>query len=408
MVAKKQFNKHGSNRPVKRFNGSVELGVLPEPLPKRAMDILGVLGAQGVAAQAAIIADVTKSDVSWWVKRFVRAGALVLDESQSAETLGKPRKDQKVGPGYPKYYSLTAYGSKLLTGSDSRLRLPIVLEDRALLFRVLGRERSRIDWRKLGDVRNWRKLGVSIGSVTVELHDRLGVNHDRANVLIHPGAMKGFNVDELEMDAARVVERVKFILESKFGMRLSEQGEPLRSRDGRSGPRWQVFRPECRQWVEAGTVDVPGVGALDASPKLSKGGVRDPLSNVPHVEFNDKRHAAIAAVWPPPVASDPAKRLASAAPMYPLYMEEVHAMVTVLVGRVEALTVEVGSVKQFEGQVSEVIADLKKLTVALSKLENLDKIGESLQRISGLLGQLFDVEGDGKASKGDGGQSYVS
>ena len=62
-----------------------------------------------------------------------------------------------------------------------------------------------------------------------------------------------------------------------------------------------------------------GYGNLDASPKpwMKK------LSDVPHVEFENKRHAALAAVWPP-VATDPDKRNVSAASMYPLYLEEIH------------------------------------------------------------------------------------
>ena len=155
-----------------------------------------------------------------------------------------------------------------------------------------------------------------------------------------------------------------------------------------------------------GSVKVPGVGGLDASPKpwLKS------LSKVPHLEFERKEHAAIAAGWP--VASDPLKRNASAAPMYPLYLEEVHRMVVGLVGQVEVLTAEVGSVKNFECQVSEVVGDLKRLTVALSKLENLDKIGESLLRITGILSRLVDLDGGASAEavKGSesGGKEYVS
>ena len=37
-------------------------------------------------------------------------------------------------------------------------------------------------------------------------------------VVIHPGQVKGFNVDELEMEAARIVERIRVVLEQKFGM----------------------------------------------------------------------------------------------------------------------------------------------------------------------------------------------
>ena len=84
-------------------------------------------------------------------------------------------------------------------------------------------------------------------------------------------------------------------------------------------------------------------------------------------------------------------------------------MVVGLVGQVEVLTAEVGSVKNFEGQVSEVMGDLKKLSVALVKLENLDKIGESLLKITGILSQFVNLEGAAGAGapKGSGGSEYV-
>ena len=86
---------------VQRFNGSFELNVLPQPLPQAAKDILGVLGAEGVAAEAVRIAGVVKSDVTYWKNRFVKSGALVLRESQHPETLGKPRRDQRFSAGRP-------------------------------------------------------------------------------------------------------------------------------------------------------------------------------------------------------------------------------------------------------------------------------------------------------------------
>ena len=392
MVKKNRVKGHGSKKVVQWFNGSIELNVLPQPLPQAALDILGVLGAEGVAAEAVGIAGVVKSDVSYWKNRFVRAGALVLRTSQDPETLGKPKKERRFSAGRPKYYDLTPYGSKLLTGSDNQLRLPVVFEDYPAKFRVLQWERpGSIDWENLGAPRNWVKLGFRVTGVRVVKTSR--------NVIVHPGALKGFDVDALEVDSGRIVERVRYILEVRFGMQLSDDCELLH------GPMWQVYRPEAREWIKAGSVKVSGIGALDASPKpwLKK------LSGVPHVEFEKKEHAALASVWPP-VASDPAKRLASAAPLYPLYLEEVHRMVVGLVGQVEVLTVEVGSVKSFEGQVSLVMGDLKRLVSALSKLENLDKIGESLQRITGILCRLFDVEGNGSAEapKGSGGKEYVS
>lgn len=90
--------------------------MLPQPLPQAALDILGVLGAEGVAAEAVRIAGVVKSDVTYWKNRFVRSGALVQRESQDQKTLGKLAKDQRFSAGRPKYYDLTPYGSKLLTG----------------------------------------------------------------------------------------------------------------------------------------------------------------------------------------------------------------------------------------------------------------------------------------------------
>jgi hypothetical protein len=83
-------------------------------------------------------------------------------------------------------------------------------------------------------------------------------------MVIHPGQTKSFNVDELEMDAARVVERIKLVLEEYFGMVLSDVGERLRM------PRFRVYRPECHAWIEAGTIEVKDNRGLDASPTHDK------------------------------------------------------------------------------------------------------------------------------------------
>lgn len=400
MVRRKRRIKPSSNRTVQRFNNSFEhVPILQDSLPQTAIDILSMLGSGGVAGEAMAAAGVVKSAVSYWVKRFIAAGVLILKEAQSSETLGKPKKDQHFGPGMPRYYELTPYGSKLLTGSEDRCRLPVVFEDMPVKFSVLQWERfGSIDWEKLGQPRNWVKLGFRVTGVHVVKTSK--------SIIIHPGPLKGFDVDQLEVDSGRIIERVRFILEVRFEMKFAGDGEFCH------GPMWQVFHPDAKVWVkEGGTVRVPGYGALDASPKPSKSGVKDPLNNLPHVEFENKRHAAIAAAWP--VASDPLKRNASAAPLYPLYLEEMHRMVVGLVGQVEALTVEVGSVKQFEGQVTEVMKDLKAVAGALGKLENLDKIRESLQTVSGILSQFVDAENSGQVLKGSqengsGGNAYVS
>jgi len=400
-LAKKDRSKaHSSKKVVQRFNGSFELNVLSQPLPQAALDILGVLGAEGVAAEAVRVAGVVKSDVTYWKNRFIKAGALTLRESQDPATLGKSKKDHSFSAGRPKYYNITPYGSKLLTGSDNTLRLPVVFEDHPAKFGVLRWERKKvdgfsvIDWEHLGQPRNWVKLGFRVTGVRVVRTSK--------SVIIHPGPLKGFDVDQLEVDSGRIVERVRYILEVKFGMQLSDECVFLH------GPMWQVFHPDAREWIKAGSVKAPGFGALDAS---SKSWLRE-LSGVPHVEFEKKEHAAIAAGWP--VASDSLKRNASAAPMYPLYLEEVHRMVVGLVGQVEVLTAEGGSVKNFGGQVSLVMGDLEKLSLGLVKLGNLDKIVESLQKISGILVGLVDLGGNASAEEapkglgsGSGGKEYV-
>ena len=292
-----------SKEAVQRFNKSFEL---LEPLPEKAQKILAVLGADGVASEAVKIANCVKSNVSYWKDRFIQADALRLKQD-----------------GIVKYYELTPYGSKLLTGSDGELRLPVVFEDHAFKFRVLKRERCRVDWVKLGEPRNWRKLGVLIGVVRVELN--LGL---APSVVIHPGQVKGFNVDELEMEAARIVERTRVVLEQKFGMHLSESGTPLHN------PRWRIYRPECHEWISAGTVEVEGVGALDHSPTHDK---KDPLSGRPHLEYSDKRLAARAAGFP--IAHDSGKRLAVSAVEFPVVLANLEAKLDALYGQFERLAV---------------------------------------------------------------------
>ena len=145
-------------------------------------------------------------------------------------------------------------------------------------------------------------------------------------MVIHPGQVKGFNVDELEMEAARIVERTRVVLEQKFGMQLSENGVPLHS------PRWRIYRPECHEWISAGTVEVEGVGALDHSPTHDK---KDPLSGRPHLEYSDKRLAARAAGFP--VAYDSGKRLAVSAVEFPVVLANLEAKLDALYGQFERL-----------------------------------------------------------------------
>jgi hypothetical protein len=160
-----------------------------------------------------------------------------------------------------------------------------------------------------------------IGVVWVELN--LGLE---PTVVIHPGQVKGFNVDELEMEAARIVERTRVVLEQKFGMKLSESGKPLHNQ------RWRIYRPECHEWILAGTVEIEGIGALDHSPTDDK---KDPLSGRPHLEYSDKRLAARAAEFP--VAYDSRKRLAVSAVEFFVVLANLEAKLDALYGQFERL-----------------------------------------------------------------------
>jgi hypothetical protein len=70
-------------------------------------------------------------------------------------------------------------------------------------------------------------------------------------------------------------------------------------------------------------------------------------------------------------------------------------------------------VERLERQVDNVISDLDKINAALEKLPNLEKlekITESLQKITVILSRLVDLEGNGnsQAVKSSGGKEYVA
>lgn len=388
----------------KRFVGNSQKGVLPDPLPSTALKILSVLGSRGVAGEACVAAKVVKSTVSRWVRLLKNAGALVLDEEEVPNSTGRLGKPQVFKPGTPRYYLLTPYGSKLITGGDGVLHFPILFEDRPQIFKVVQRERKPIPWKKCGDVRNWRKFGVMLAGVTVELHDGLGPNRDGANVEIHPGHMKGFNVDELLADSVAVVERVKYMLEATYGIELSMKGELPKGKGGEPfKPRFCVYRPEFKEWMKAGSMDIPGYAGADESPQPSKHGIRDPLSNEPHFEYTEGKDAALLASLPVLISDDAGKQNLYDALTAPALWRETYRICRFLVGNVKELRDDVNKLKATETQVDE---------AALQKLENLEKLPEivvNLQRIVGMLGKFTDIEGDqAKASVGSGGTKYVS
>ena len=67
----------------------------------------------------------------------------------------------------------------------------------AVKFEVLEWEKVPLDWKRLGRPRNWEKLGVRIGNVRVVWTSK--------SIIIHPGRLRGFDVDESLMLSGRIV-----------------------------------------------------------------------------------------------------------------------------------------------------------------------------------------------------------
>ena len=230
---------------VKQLNNTVKL------LGSRGLEVLKKLGAGNTASQTAITIGCAKSNITYWKNKLIYLGVLKLQVHDVV-----------------KIYSLTSYGSKVLTRSE-RNGVPVetvVLEDFAVKFRVVEGEKVKLDWRRLGAPLNWVKLGVKVGGVRVVRTSR--------NVIIHPGQLRGWDTKELIFDSGRVVERVKNVLESRFGMVL-EGGVALHK------PVFRFYSKVAEEIVKSGTVIVHDrlgvrVGAVDESPP----------ERVPHEEYD--------------------------------------------------------------------------------------------------------------------------
>ena len=227
---------------VQKFKSRFEL------LGPMGLEILKRLGA-GNTASDACKGLCCKSNVSYWKNRLLDIGALRLQT-----------------PGLIKYYTLTPYGSKLLARSEGGRLERVVLEDHAVKFLVVEGERRRLDWVKLGRPANWEMLGVRIGSVRVVRTSR--------SVIVYPGRLRGFDVDELLVMAGRTVEWVRSILEGRFGMVLGEM-VPLHK------PVFRFYSDEAKEDVKSGTCIVEGVGSVDNSPP----------ERVPHEEYQGRDRA---------------------------------------------------------------------------------------------------------------------
>jgi len=92
------------------------------------------------------------------------------------------------------------------------------------------------------------------------------------SIIVHPGRLRGFDVEELLMLSGRIVERVRMVLENRFGLVLSDVGSPLHQ------PITRFYSEEAGELVKLGTTIVEDVGSIDNSPP----------ERVPHEEYVGK------------------------------------------------------------------------------------------------------------------------
>jgi len=233
---------------VKQLKGSVKL-------LGTGLQILKSLGAGNTATETAKALHCTKANITYWKNKLLSIGALRLQTKDVIQI-----------------FSLTPFGSKLVTRSEGFVPSEVIaLEDCAVKFGIVEGEERVIDWRKLGQPRNWVKLGCKIANVSVE--------KTSSSIIIHPGKLKGFSGQEYElyMLSGRIIEWVKRVLEDKFGMLLSDEGTPLHL------PIIRVYSKEAEEDVKYGTVITEGVGSTDQSPPEKK----------PHEEYTgvERAHA---------------------------------------------------------------------------------------------------------------------
>ncbi|WNZ29466.1 MAG: hypothetical protein IAX21_00930 [Candidatus Bathyarchaeota archaeon] len=217
------------------------------PLTKKGLQILKLLGAGNPAIKVANIVGCSRSNVCYWKNKFLTMGALKIQVRDAVHI-----------------FSLTPYGSKVITTGEGYFPEVCCLEDYAIKFEVKEWEHVPLNWKRLGRPRNWEKLGVKIGNVRVVRTSK--------SVIVHPGRLRGFDVDELLMLSGRIVERVRIVLENRFGLVLSEVGVPLHQ------PITRFYSEEAGGLVKLGTTIVENVGSIDNSPP----------ERVPHEEYVGK------------------------------------------------------------------------------------------------------------------------
>jgi len=229
------------------FNEWLDSSTVSLTLSHRGRKVLELLGAGNAPSRVARSVGISKATMTYWLRKFKRLGLIQLQSKDVLHT-----------------YSLTPLGLTFLTRCEvgDGVGLVVELEDYRVKFEVLEWEKYHIEWRKLGSPRNWQRFSVNLGGVFVEKTSK--------SVIVHTGRLKGWNPYELCAYAGQICERVRTVLETRFGMVLKE-GVPIQK-----VPRFHVNDPVAKEIIKKLNVEADGVGAIDASPP----------SKEPHLEFN--------------------------------------------------------------------------------------------------------------------------
>lgn len=208
-------------------------------LSQRGKEILELLGFGNPPSKVADAIGITRPTMTYWIKKLKKLEYLRL----------------KVIDRYH-YYELTHRGLKILTGSEEDF-VTLVLEDYPVKFDVVSWGRADgLSWEKLGEPRNWVKLGFKLGSISVVRTSR--------SVIVHPGQLKGDDSYHLIFVATQVCNRVVRWLESKTDIVL-RPGEPLRT------PMFHVFDRVSEEFTKSFTFKNEDGEGADRSPPARKG-----------------------------------------------------------------------------------------------------------------------------------------
>ena len=209
-----------------------------QTLTPHAREILELLGAGNPPSRVAEAVNRNKSTITYWIKKFQKLGYIKL---QTCDVF--------------KIFRLTYHGLKIVTGSEDARRT-VVLEDYPIKYALLeGEQVRRVSWQKLGDPRNWVKLGFKIGGIRVVKTSK--------SIIVHPGRLKGWDPYRLVYVAGRECGRAASWLQGHLGMVLGP-GEPVKR------PTFQVYDPVAEEVTKYCSFKCD-VGGADRSPPSRRG-----------------------------------------------------------------------------------------------------------------------------------------